>query len=1050
MRIHGRHPLASSGAVPAVDLPRVYRRKTVPRRRSDVFLLSIGSPRGWRCCEDGGTAGWWHGRMVARQTTLLTTQQGQARVRGTAGSHIVIPCCSDEEAKSSNTSAITTTASSPNASTRRSTRPARTSKKPSRQPNAAAASAVTAAAVAAEAGQTAASAPPPRQPGPPPATAAAGTTASSMDPTLPLTSGGGAGGVANTPAVAAAAAAPPLEPLHDVIVNGNGNYSQRPAQSQFGAQGKERAVQDVGEKGCDDNGDDEFSSLTAMLVLQGRAASTAVEEEPAGLAAKAAGITEVAEMTAEAGGTAMAEAAGIALQQPPRGPGRVDHQQPQQQPAEAAAGATLEPDLARRDSDSDAAGEGQPSALPLLLGSSAGVTAVAAAESDSDEGPDDTAVAISVLAAAAAAAAAADAAAGHHSFPRGGTWRRRRTSTWEVRPPARRPPRVVAFQVGGGLQELQALVNSVVEPTIIDLQGAVIALAPSPSAAVAAAAPAVAEMEGGEPLRGGPTGEMLAAAAAAPPPPPPPPPATTTALVSASALRVPGWSALADLVPERAKMLSWERATQHQQDKKQLQQQQQQQQKSSISPPPPPRQGGGMLLLHRDDVTIANGTLQLHRGCVLAVTGRRVALRRVEVVDAEAAAWWRQATAMPATSLQSAALISVTSSPSQPPLQPPPPPPPPQTSSASPHAASNSHEELTASVAVYDTASGGGPPSLELDDCSIIATGRDRDLIRVDGGNSSSGGGAAAAAVTARYSRFRGGANAAVVTLHSTLSLDCCELEGYAAAGVVALGSSTTVRLVGSRLLGGVGVGGEGGVGLLAAAGSRVSAVGCFLRGHAANVECSTSSSVDLQGCVLSRTGCRYGVTLHSAGAAAATVAAGGKSSDAAAAAAAELSRVRLTDCELAHAVQVGGGELELERCTFALRPAPSDLPAPSVQITSDPALAAKLAAAVAATSLGGGGGGGAGGSSGGVRGAVWTAYAGSVAAVAALRVVECRTAAGGGGEPEAVVLEAAEAANVYISSSPGVVIRRLGGGGTGGSGSGSGSGVTSSPRLRP
>lgn len=51
------------------------------------------------------------------------------------------------------------------------------------------------------------------------------------------------------------------------------------------------------------------------------------------------------------------------------------------------------------------------------------------------------------------------------------------------------------------------------------------------------------------------------------------------------------------------------------------------------------------------------------------------------------------------------------------------------------------------------------------------------------------------------------------------------------------------VRAVGCRLQGGPGAG----VGLQAVAGAVAHGVGCFLRGHAANVECMAGSVVDLQ-----------------------------------------------------------------------------------------------------------------------------------------------------------------------------------------------------------
>ncbi|GIL61476.1 hypothetical protein Vafri_15878 [Volvox africanus] len=611
---------------------------------------------------------------------------------------------------------------------------------------------------------------------------------------------------------------------------------------------------------------------------------------------------------------------------------------------------------------------------------------------------DDTAVAISVLAAAAAAGAAA-AAAGQHPYPyapRGAT--RRRTSTWELRPPARRPPRVVPFTGGGGggLRELQALIDSVREPTIIDLKGAVITLAaavPSPSPS-----PSPPSADGAEPQT-----ELS----------PAPTPVATTALVPSAVYDIPGWSSVAQLAEERAKMLAAGASTLAA--------------GGGASAPPP---ADGVLLLHRDDVTLANGTLQLPKDCRVVVTGSRVTLRKVEVVDAEASGWGRQATALPATCLQSSALITVISS-------------------------NNSSLYDTSPWGIFGSvrSSGGDAsgPSLELDDCSVIASGRDRDLIRVDGG-----GGGAPAALTARYSRLRGGANAAVAAHGSTLNLDCCELEGYTASGVVAIGAS--VRLVGSRLLGLAG----SIVGLQAVAGSQVGALGCFLRGHSSNVECLGGSSVDMQGCVLSRSDCRYGLTLHatSAGAAsrpphthsspdipAASGSAGAHAtsstpsspssispSGAADSATSRAGRMRLTDCELGHAIQLGGGELELERCTFVLRRTSVGRTAPPVQATAASAAIYGLYELIEdmknamAMSRGGGGFGSAGSSAGGA-GDAGAAFAGRVAAAAALRVVGCRVG-GGNGEAQAVMMEAEQEACVYVSGSPEVVIRRCGGAG--------------------
>ncbi|GIL87554.1 hypothetical protein Vretifemale_15597 [Volvox reticuliferus] len=227
-------------------------------------------------------------------------------------------------------------------------------------------------------------------------------------------------------------------------------------------------------------------------------------------------------------------------------------------------------------------------------------------------------------------------------------------------------------------------------------------------------------------------------------------------------------------------------------------------------------------------------------------------------------------------------------------------------------------------------------------------------------------------------------------------------------------------------------------------------------------------SSVDMQGCVLSRSDCRYGLTLHAASAGAASgphhthtppaiPAAGSSSSSggggsggggssvsssspssspslpspssaAANSASSHTGRMRLTDCELSHAIQLGGGEVELERCTFALRPTPADRAMPPVQNMSGPALGSNLLAIMAAmknavalsqgvlSSASGAGDAGA-------------AFAGRVAATASLRVAGCRVGGGNGGSGEGqVVMEAAQEARVFVSGSPGVLIRRCGG----------------------
>lgn len=123
----------------------------------------------------------------------------------------------------------------------------------------------------------------------------------------------------------------------------------------------------------------------------------------------------------------------------------------------------------------------------------------------------------------------------------------------------------------------------------------------------------------------------------------------------------------------------------------------------------------------------------------------------VQVVDAEASGWWRQAQALPGT------------------LQP----------------------------ALVSVAAGG---SLELDDCSLLAGGRDRDVLRAEGkgqdqapavaaaaavraGRSGSqgggvlGGSGVASSLRARYCRLRGGANSCVASLGAAVHLDCCVLE---------------------------------------------------------------------------------------------------------------------------------------------------------------------------------------------------------------------------------------------------------------------------------
>ncbi len=240
---------------------------------------------------------------------------------------------------------------------------------------------------------------------------------------------------------------------------------------------------------------------------------------------------------------------------------------------------------------------------------------------------------------------------------------------------------------------------------------------------------------------------------------------------------------------------------------------------------PPAQPQALQLSLCRDDVALVNGTLQLAGGCRVVVSGKGVALRRMEVgraghgagrgqvgggwqvgtaayvglmpnyhapafsikatlcrsivstmplpllcsanpihfdpvlwlpvivcvqvVDAEASGWWRQAQALPGT------------------LQP----------------------------ALVSVAAGG---SLELDDCSLLAGGRDRDVLRAEGkgqdqapavaaaaraGRSGSHGGGAlggsgeASSLRARYCRLRGGANSCVASLGAAVHLDCCVLE---------------------------------------------------------------------------------------------------------------------------------------------------------------------------------------------------------------------------------------------------------------------------------
>ncbi|KXZ46036.1 hypothetical protein GPECTOR_47g311 [Gonium pectorale] len=606
-----------------------------------------------------------------------------------------------------------------------------------------------------------------------------------------------------------------------------------------------------------------------------------------------------------------------------------------------------------------------------VVDSGAGAGAAVSSEADGDNELDETALAISVLAAAAAAAAVTEATQGPRPYaPRGDT--RRRTGTWESRV-ARRPPNVVAFS-GGGLAELQALLDSVRTPAILlDLADARAAMLDADAALSAAAAAR--------------TGRQPPLAAQPQQRPSPSIPAAASGAGSTGGAS-----------------------------------------------------GGGCLVLRRDDLVLANGTLQLAGGCRVVVSGRRVALRRVEVVDAEAASWWRQATAMPASCLQPSALITVTA---QPPQQAPAP----SAAATAPGAVATTTARLSGGVFGYGSGAAGDGPSLELEDCNVTAGGRDRDLLRVDGSGAAGAAAAAAAAasvgaagggdggrsgspaVTARYCRLRGGANAAVATLRSSLHLDCCELEGYASAGVVAIDAE--VRAVGSRLLGAAG----SMMGVQAVSGSRFSALGCFLAGHASNLEASAGASAQLQGCVLGRTDCRAGLTIHPAasqfgagsadlglGPGLAGAGGGGRNGSGGGGGG---SRVTLSDCELSHAVAVGdGGELALERCSFTLAP---PLPPPALPlITSSPELAARLAAAAALPGMPGRGGGGGG-----------SAFGGSVAAGASLRVVSCRAggasgpdSGGGGGGAGAdadavVVLEAAGEAQVHISGSPGLLVRR-------------------------
>ncbi len=121
-------------------------------------------------------------------------------------------------------------------------------------------------------------------------------------------------------------------------------------------------------------------------------------------------------------------------------------------------------------------------------------------------------------------------------------------------------------------------------------------------------------------------------------------------------------------------------------------------------------------------------------------------------------------------------------------------------------------------------------------------------------------------------------------------------------------------------------------------------------------------------------------------------------------------SRVRLADCELSHAVQVFGGELDLEGVTFALAPSPADLPTRAIRV-SDPDLAARLAQAAAAAVA--------------ARGGLGSAYAGLVGSEGVLRLRRC--VVGGGGEGEHAVLEAEPGARVIVSRSKGVLIGRRG-----------------------
>jgi hypothetical protein len=167
-------------------------------------------------------------------------------------------------------------------------------------------------------------------------------------------------------------------------------------------------------------------------------------------------------------------------------------------------------------------------------------------------------------------------------------------------------------------------------------------------------------------------------------------------------------------------------------------------------------------------------------------------------------------------------------------------PPPPAPAGSEPAAPASSWPELSgqwAAEALGLPVGAGASVSLELDDCKVTATGRDRDLIRVDGGGAATAaaalvsaafadaGGvdgdaavaaAAAAALTAataahaasggvagvgasvkaKYCQLRGGSHAAVATLRASLHLDCCVLE---------------VRAGAQRLRGCTAHGGEGG-----------------------------------------------------------------------------------------------------------------------------------------------------------------------------------------------------------------------------------------------